>query len=830
MSRISALCGFVVVLLAAVAGARAEAPYGGRVGFAANASPLVREVAADLAAHLSRISGAPCSAKEGLDGHGVFLALAEAAGAPSEAVGLLKGRGREAFVLDGADLSRAWIVGNSDAALAHGAYSWLEDLGCRWFFPNERWTVLPSGVEVAMRGRRVLEPVFQYRHFFGTGGFGRLWMDPEIALKKRWEEWQRRNRWGRGEPGMGHTGEALSLRNKEELIAHPEYRAMVDGQRLPWALGVKLCDSNPGARELLIRDRLAMLKRQIATAPDDPASRWIGVEPSDGGNHCECPECVKLGSVSDRVFGTANAVAKALAREVPGAGVGLYAYHHHLAPPSLALEPNVRVHVVAYSFNKSGMTSEQLLRAWAKKAPAFAVGDKWSIPDWAWDLPSFNFFERSAARLRLWAETGADGFALESSYSSGAAGIPLWMAGRLSWSPELEAPALLDDFCSGSFGRAAPPMRRMIERWAKGFALGEHEVALSFRDLAEALRLAESPAVAARVRDFVRYVQYVRLWHEYLLAAEDPARRGEAARAVLEWIWRIRDTAMVHTYRLHRLILLGRSREKGDTVLAKEWDLHDASAPGWARVKPVEDAELDRLLRDVIEKYRPLDVAEGRFSANLVPLGPQPKGVDDAPGPEHIFTGTHRFEFVAPEGARVLRMKFRCGPGRPGAEDRITVTPRNGNEVFEQAVSADGETRDLEIPLLGAGAYAMEIFDQNRFRIRVPGRWPFVAVGRVVPRLRSPGLCIFVPKGTARFGVHYEGKAPLKVLGPDGAEHAPEAGARTVSVVVPKGMDGATWQLADMVTTVPLRVIGVPSVFGLSPEGMMVPSELADSR
>jgi hypothetical protein len=823
------LRAFVVFLLAA-AWARAEAPYGGRVGFSTNAPPLVREAASDLAAHLSRISGRAFAAKEGLDGPGVLLAVAGQGGVPVADAEMLKGRKPEAVVLDGSDPSRAWIVGNTDLGVSDGAYSWLDELGCRWFFPSETWTVLPSGVEVALRGRRLLEPVFAYRGFSGTGGFGgKLWMDPGMTLQKRWTEWRRRNRYGRGAPGMGHTGESFSLRHKDELVAHPEWRAMVNGERLPFAEGVKLCVSNPAARDLLVRDRLATLKRQVAVAPDDPAARWVSVEPSDGGNHCECPECLKLGSVSDRVFSTANFVAKAFAREMPGAGVGLYAYHRHLAPISIDLEPNVRVHVIAYSFNRTGLTAEQLLRAWAKKAPAFAAGDKWSIPDWSWDLPSFNFLDLVPSRLRLWAEVGADGFGVETSHSAGAVGVALWMAARLSWEPKGEGPALLDDFCSRSFGRAAPPMRRMLERWAKGFALGEHELALSFRDLGEALRLADSPGASARLRDYARYLHYQRLYHEYLVAEGDPAARGPAVRALLEWCWRIRDSAMVHAYRLHRLLL--NRREKGDPVLAREWDLHDPSAPGWAGVKPVADAELDRLVRDGVEKYRPLDVAEGRFSANLVPLHPPAKGADDAPGPVHAFSGTHRFEFVAPEGARALKLSFAGGLARAGVEHRITVTTRAGDEVADLPVPSDGAAHDVELPLPGGGHYAMEVFVQGAlWKMQVPARWPFAAVGRVVPRVQSPGLCVYVPKGLSRFAVHYEGRPPMKIVGPDGAERAPDAPGRTVSVAVPKGMDGAVWQLKGMVTTAPLRVIGPPPVFGLTPEGMMIPSELAPPR
>ena len=54
-----------------------------------------------------------------------------------------------------------------------------------------------------------------------------------------------------------------------------------------------------------------------------------------------------MGSVSDRAFGLANEVARAVAREHPGKMVGMLAYNDHCEPPSFPLEPNVYVQLTA---------------------------------------------------------------------------------------------------------------------------------------------------------------------------------------------------------------------------------------------------------------------------------------------------------------------------------------------------------------------------------------------------------------------------------------------------------------------------------------------------
>ena len=55
----------------------------------------------------------------------------------------LQGRSPEAFLLHSA-AGRLHIVGNSDLGVQAGIFTLLRQLGCRWFFPHEAWTVMPE--------------------------------------------------------------------------------------------------------------------------------------------------------------------------------------------------------------------------------------------------------------------------------------------------------------------------------------------------------------------------------------------------------------------------------------------------------------------------------------------------------------------------------------------------------------------------------------------------------------------------------------------------------------------------------------------------------------
>ena len=84
------------------------------------------------------------------------------------------------------------------------------------------------------------------------------------------------------------------------------------------------------------------------------------------------PDCKKLGSISDRVFGLANTVAKAIRPSYPDKLIGLYAYDVHSEPPSFALEPNVYVQLTA-GFITGRYSFDELLDIWAtaQRQPRF---------------------------------------------------------------------------------------------------------------------------------------------------------------------------------------------------------------------------------------------------------------------------------------------------------------------------------------------------------------------------------------------------------------------------------------------------------------------------
>jgi hypothetical protein len=781
----------------------------------------------DLRDYLRRISGKDFQLVTDLPGEGIILAPSPAQ-VPANLVEQLKGLGREPFVISSDGKERLWIVANGEAGLCHGIYFYLEQLGVRWIMPSEQWTIVPKRDDVTLRIDRLMRPAFASRMFFGTGGFGgSLPIDPKRQLQARWEAWQRRNRFGGEFLLAGHSGEAFNARFKKVLEAHPEYLAMIDGKRQSWSPIVKFCASNREVVDLFIKDRLDSLRLARKLDPHGPRAWAVSVEPSDGGGHCQCPDCLALGSPSDRVFHVANQVARAVAREFADARVSLLAYNEHAAVPKISLEKNVYVMVAPYAFQRTDLSPDQLLEAWSRKVPAMSVYDYWSIPDWNHDLPTFDYLHKGPERLRRWHALHVEGFNAESTFSGGAMGAAWYLHGKLAWDPKLDERQVLQEFYQRSFGRAKAPMQRMLERWAAGFYLTSHELGLSFRDLDEAWRLsADEPPERARVADFVRYVQYVRLRFEYLQSRPGTAERESATLALLRHGWNIYDSAMVHAFRLSQLVC--RDESKRDPSLLKRYDLRDPKAVGWQEITAVSPDTLPTWIAEGKERYRPQEFVVRRFTGARMSPAVVAKRQTVSFSEVLIPNNTLDLHLQVAE-ARNVSLRIACEK-----VVRVRVTDVAGRVVLEKLVETGAkwleEWSELTVPLPKAGDYRIQLWSPRRtFRLSVPSDVALVMEGFTNSQGRpTPRLYFYVPAGLSRLAIYasYTAAGPPRFFTSGGTEVKPQLvdGGKLLLLDVPADQSGQIWSLGQAKTpNEPLRFLNAPQAFAFFPDTLLVP-------
>jgi len=239
--------------------------------------------------------------------------------------------------------------------VSEAVYTYLEHAGFRWFFPHEAWHIVPHLKSPFVPCEIFSQPDYESRHIWNAYGTRSAKAD---ADQKNWDRYNRMG--GAFRASTGHSYPAIINRNKAEFEKHPEYFAILaNGQRDTNRVyqARKFCVSNEGLVQLCINDAF----RQFEASKDQ---QMVSLDPSDGPGSCECDDCKKLGTVSDRIFHLANRIAKSVGEKYPGKWVGLYAYSDHQMPTSIKLEPNVYLQL-ATAFNSTPYT---------RHSPVFLLG------------------------------------------------------------------------------------------------------------------------------------------------------------------------------------------------------------------------------------------------------------------------------------------------------------------------------------------------------------------------------------------------------------------------------------------------------------------------
>jgi hypothetical protein len=282
---------------------------------------------------------------------------------------------------------------------------------------------------------------------------------------------------------------------------------------------------------------------------------------------------------------------------------------------------------------------------------------------------------------------------------------------------------------------------------------------------------------------------------------------------------------MVHTFRMHQLVA---SRYERDEQLLADYDMKKPGAPGWATAKPLAAAEFAALVTDGVAKYRPYEFEAREFGRALEPLTKASAGArKDAFSPKMRMAGITQFEFEALADLKSLTLKIQVSSNsNPTAADRLRVWSADGTKVFEQELPADGQEREIVVPLAKPGRHRLEIFDQKTmFTLQVPAGVPLVTRSFISPDL-SPKVFFHVPKGLTRLAMHVPGAIPIKLFDGDGKPVTYQGGKLLVADV-PPGQDGRVWSLSGYKAWVPIKLLNAPQVFSFFPDTMMVPAPAA---
>ncbi|MBI1832685.1 MAG: DUF4838 domain-containing protein [Planctomycetes bacterium] len=784
---------------------------------ATNADPRTRGAARTLADYLGKIADAKFEVRTGDGAAGIAVGMARdfpTIPAPKDLLGKDPTRAEDYWLHSHA--KGVYILGATGQAVEHGVWDLLHRLGYRQFFPGPTWEVIPTDRNLSVSVDRHEHPSYHARRIWYGYGAG-AW------AKEPYADWCAKNRATSGITiNSGHAYQGIAARNKAEFDKHPEYRGLVNGERKSH----QFCISNEDLRKLVVRDAL----QQFAEKPDRHS---ISVEPADGGGWCECKECKKMGSVSDRVVTLANQVAEAVQAKHPDKYVGIYAYSSHSPPPSIKVHPRVVVQV-ATAFIQGGFSVDQLMTGWQKQNATIGIREYYSVNVWDRDLPgkprgsNIDYLARTISRFH---SQGARFMSAESSDNWGCNGLGYYLAARMLWDVN-EAKSidpLKQDFLDKAFGPAQKPMAdfyRLIDAKNKPL-LTDDLLGRMYRKLDEARGSTKDARIHARLDDLVLYTRYVELWSDYSsVQGEERQKRFET---MIKHALRMRTTMMIHTHGLVRDLP---NRDKTVTMPKEAKAAKEGKNP-WLNNTPFASAEIAAMVKAGIASRSLFDFEPRAFSDDLVPTKPL-KLANVKTGSAGLYSrGVRSFHTWIDQTPAELKLNATGGVVYQNKGDAVfNLFPAEeveGKSVSEAKIAPDKMDHAITLKTTFKGLHRIEVSDHSA---GTRTSWPDGLAMTLVSRPEAPvnfagrwSLYFYVPKGTKVIGGYASGVGDLL----DGAGkkvHTFDKKPAYFSVPVPAGQDGKLWKFQN--STGQRLLMTVPPCLARNERELLLPREVVE--
>ncbi len=415
---------------------------------------LLRESVKDLAHYLLAISGAEIPIiTNALPGKGGTLpimigALAEQRfGKPGISAPFKQGLRVVADPAQGIGL-----YGESMLADSYAIYTFLDQLGCRWFFPSPLGEVIPQADTLRVPVQDLRDAPYTYFR----GGSGYAFSD----------EFRRRNRMGGMMPPTQHCLEGYL--SKDEKKAHPEWVAeYADGKPMPNRLKWSSREAAARIGEVICERQKTNPQFFYCLSPDDGAQFDESAldKALDTGDF---DPTFQTTSLTDRALTFYNRIVERAVKEYPDLLFSALAYVQYTRPPlrekphknlviQIAPITYSRVHPMNMAEVPDNEGLRQIVEGWGKVSPsisyyfyAYYLADPVSLcpflRKWANDVP--YIYEKGSCRY--WQPETMGNFEFFA--------MAQWMGQRMAWNPKQDPWALYREVNDKLYGAAAEPM------------------------------------------------------------------------------------------------------------------------------------------------------------------------------------------------------------------------------------------------------------------------------------------------------------------------------------------------------------------------------------
>ncbi len=466
---------------------------------------------------------------------------------------------------------RLMLVGATDRASLYAVYDFLEkELGCRWLGPGPDWEEVPerASIEVPNVSRTEI-PGMKYR-FLRMTVVGEPGTWPAHTMS-----WAAKNKIniGSGWPPAELPGQIAKrggfrawmsphvirhLLNVDEYFdEHPDWYALRGGKRAKIERA-QLCTTNPEVVDVMA----ARLGEMFDARPEVD---FMGLGQADGTAFCECDKCTALDTgeiwpsrgrelpvITERWLEFVNAVGRKLQRTHPGKKIYTLSYHQTFRPPdprAIKPEPNVMIQVVnsrpnyvcfVHRFENEACSHHvkfrQGLEQWVAMTPGGVMVYEY-VPHSTFCSMPFPAPHKFADDINYLYRTGVVGYEGQSTPNIwGAYGITLYTIAKATWDPDIDADALVKDYCDSAFHEASEPMQRFVGAIEAGLEAADHITEgiwtyMTPEVMAEARRHLDAAHAAARSDIVKKRLRCIEVGFHYGERGSEAWRRAQKALA-----------------------------------------------------------------------------------------------------------------------------------------------------------------------------------------------------------------------------------------------------------------------------------------------------------
>ncbi|MFH1738615.1 MAG: DUF4838 domain-containing protein [bacterium] len=527
----------------------------------AQPSDQAAQAAQILQEYIEKISGAKLpvvNEKEKARGHRILIGYSQAVRDLGVEIpsGFTYQMNEEGFVIKtvGNDIV---LAGNEDwnyRGTIFAVYEFLEELGCRWFFPGLYGEVLPSKDTISVTSMdRVERPDFRFRNLWYSGWF------PTNEQDQKWlRRWYDQNKLASLKMSLPGDGSITRLAPPDEYFeSHPHIFALnEEGERVK----DMLCLSEPETIEIAV-------KTILETFRNDPDALTFGFAPPDGFPMCHCKQCQKdipgftgkgYGdpSLSDAWFRFANKIAEEVYKEFPHRWLLTNGYANRVRPPEgiEKFSPNLGIQsaiIAACSIHRIGDPKcwqrklyKQILNRWTDMLDCVFIYD-YDPGNSLENLP-FPALHNLKYDIPYFKQRGIWGFWTEGTNTWMVTHLNYYVRAKLMWDAETDVDALVRDYCEKFYGDAADAVEEYI--WTLEDAVDKtttHETwgrLMQWKVILPPVQrkmdaLIEESEKRAQHPDTKQHVHVLRLVHDQMnayVAMEQAVACGEFQKGV-EW-------------------------------------------------------------------------------------------------------------------------------------------------------------------------------------------------------------------------------------------------------------------------------------------------------